>query len=176
MDYFVIGLPRSKTAWMSNYLTYENSLCLHEGIFYYGLNGLLTMVPPSMKLFGNSDPSNLFVIEHLLEVRPNAKWVYIERDIEDCRKSASKVGVSDKVFNQMLIKLRMFKSLNITNNITIPFDFSIKNLQDLNSFLGIPFSKTRAESLMKLNVQIDDKILEAVRRRRSQNKVLSPQF
>lgn len=30
--FFVLGLPRSRTAWLSNFLTYDGHFCYHEGL------------------------------------------------------------------------------------------------------------------------------------------------
>ena len=31
-NFFVLGLPRSRTAWLANFLTYDGYFCFHEGI------------------------------------------------------------------------------------------------------------------------------------------------
>jgi hypothetical protein len=69
--YIITGLPRSRTAWIAQYMTAGGSLCVHE----------LWDVPPLVR--GVSDSGAVWSQERLFKEHPQAKWVVIRRDIRE---------------------------------------------------------------------------------------------
>lgn len=96
MNYFIVGLPRSRTAWLANFLTHGASLCFHEALRY-------VEKPEELKAFmerdadyvGDCDPMLAIHWRKVAEMFPDAKWVVIDRKIEDVRKSCQRVGVPE---------------------------------------------------------------------------------
>jgi len=84
--YFITGTPRSRTAWLANLLTYGPSFCYHDGL---RLDPNLKKVSETRPapLVGNSDSSMLLRLPTWLERFPEARWVFVERPIEQCRVS-----------------------------------------------------------------------------------------
>lgn len=84
--YFVCGYPRSRTAWLSCLLTWENSFCYHEALVRCGsiedFKALLEKVPDKTRFIGDSDPAlgivGLPVVHHF----PQAKFVFVFRNME----------------------------------------------------------------------------------------------
>ena len=89
MDYLITGLPRSRTAWLANYLTVGSSFCYHEGLkhcFHIGDLRIMKKAPYT----GNSDSSAVFFIDEIKLMFPDMKIVIINRDYKDVLKSVKK--------------------------------------------------------------------------------------
>lgn len=90
--FFIAGLPRSRTAWLANFLTYGNSFCYHEGLIYCktlrDLKSLL--IGNKAEIVGNSDSGLCLIGKELKEMFPEAKMVVIARDKYHVRASLDK--------------------------------------------------------------------------------------
>jgi hypothetical protein len=92
--FFICSLPRSRTAWLANFLTYGPSFCFHEPMNKYALKeypGLLAKT--GKRHAGVSDSINTLVIEELVDMFPQAKIVVIQRPIEEVAKSLEALGL-----------------------------------------------------------------------------------
>ena len=90
--FFIIGLPRTRSSWLSNFLTYKTSFCFHEAIrLCYKMEDMKDLFEcvnePNV---GDADCRLLFYTNDMLRLFPNAKWVLINRKIEDVDKSLEK--------------------------------------------------------------------------------------
>lgn len=77
MNFFVIGLPRSRTAWFANFLTYEDHFCFHEG-----MSGCHSVDEYLKKLGDDGDASTALMLLDMNEQFPEAPKVIIHRNIE----------------------------------------------------------------------------------------------
>lgn len=87
--FFVTGLPRSRTTWLANYLTYGQIWCHHD---------LLLRTPhmewfddalrrPFARVTGDSDSGLPLAYERLNQWYPKAKWIVVIRDQKAALKS-----------------------------------------------------------------------------------------
>ncbi len=88
--FFITGYPRSRTAWLANFLTTHESWCYHEGTLlaksfdeYCRTLELLNRKEPC----GDANSGLGFIYPVLLERFPKAKWVLIERQREHAELS-----------------------------------------------------------------------------------------
>ena len=78
MNYFVIGLPRSRTAWLSVFLSQSGVYCHHEG-----LNGCKSLSEYKKKIGNDGDSSTSLMMFDINKMFPDAPIVVIEKnDIE----------------------------------------------------------------------------------------------
>ncbi len=87
--FFICALPRSRTAWLANFLTYGGAFCFHEALL--GCRSVDDLKPlfasahaQGAAVVGNSDCGNALVIDRLLSVFPGARVVVVERPIDEC--------------------------------------------------------------------------------------------
>lgn len=89
IPYFITGLPRSRTAWLSVLLTWDTSFCFHEAS---STCGPISRLPHAMGLIdgmcayphiGNSDPNLGLFSGEMLDMFPKSKWLFIHRDMVD---------------------------------------------------------------------------------------------
>lgn len=101
--FLICGYPRSRTMWLSQFLTMEGvSVCTHEATEYAGSveefwNNAETYAE-GLEIYGNSDSANIFVLPALLAERPLTRVVWIERNIVDVARSMKNIGME---FNEI---------------------------------------------------------------------------
>jgi hypothetical protein len=89
--YFITGLPRSRTAWLANLLTWNDSFCFHEATFGCGsmdeFKAVLEGAPLGTRYVGDSDPNLGLIAESIVQTFPGCRVVAIHRPLADCLKS-----------------------------------------------------------------------------------------
>lgn len=88
--FFITGLPRSRTAWLSVLFSHGRSTCMHDGV-KFGRNDFAQALTSSpLDYSGDSDSGLLIYWPTVCEMFPEAKWVIIKRDASACRESYRK--------------------------------------------------------------------------------------
>jgi len=148
-NFFVIGLPRSRTAWLANFLTYEDSFCFHEGI-----NGCSTIEEYRDKLGNYKGDSNTgLMLFNFRKYFPKTKVVVIDSTIEESVKFA--MDVYDEDIEESMTKAK--KRLDSIDGLHINIKDINKNLRKIWEYVSEkPFNKDRADMLVKLNIQVND--------------------
>jgi len=75
MNYFVIGLPRSRTAWLSVFLSQSGNYCHHDG-----LSGCRSIDAYKRKIGTNGDSSTGLMLFDIHNLYPDAPIVIIEKN------------------------------------------------------------------------------------------------
>jgi hypothetical protein len=91
--YFVTGLPRSRTGWLANLLTYGPSFCLHDAIQFGGPSDIgleLQNLSVNFQHVGDSDSGLVMIASEMCELFPLAKWVFVHRNYDDALNSFCK--------------------------------------------------------------------------------------
>jgi hypothetical protein len=80
--FFILGMPRARTAWLSVALTFGESVCLHEGVANCGTfaeyAAKLRSIPS--RVVGDSDAALVYWLPALQEEFPDAAFVVVRRD------------------------------------------------------------------------------------------------
>ena len=88
-NFFITGLPRSRTSWMANFFTHANTYCFHElsneAPDYIQIRDILTNRLEEYK--GISDCLLPFYFEPLAETLENVRLLVIERDFGEVVES-----------------------------------------------------------------------------------------
>lgn len=92
MNYFIFSLPRSRTLWVANFLTWAESHCYHEG--WVGCGSTLDFEEKMLcgEIVGNCGSDNMLYAEWIFDRYPHAKFVYLYRDPERIHDSLCSVG------------------------------------------------------------------------------------
>lgn len=109
--YFITGLPRSRTAWLANLLTWGESFCWHEasaagGLTVEGMWEVMKGAPRGMRYVGNSDPNLGLMANELLEGFPESRFVVVLRDVDECATGMMKAMVQERLKAVDASKLR----------------------------------------------------------------------
>lgn len=96
-NFFIVSLPRSRTAWLANYLTCGDSFCFHEGLM--GCDSIKAlkgkMEATRFPIVGNSDCGNILFLEEIMDEFPEAKFVFIHRSPSEVEEELSRIGLPD---------------------------------------------------------------------------------
>lgn len=87
-NFFISGLPRSRTAWLANLFTTDRTFCYHDALSF---NSLLSMVQRfaehKEEKVGDSDSALILHMSPLMRFFPNAAWVFVRRPLEEASSS-----------------------------------------------------------------------------------------
>lgn len=90
MDFIVTGLPRSGTTWVANWLTTDDTMCIHDPLYKYGLDQLDTI--ETNKRLGISC-TGIWRFPKFLKAHPARKLI-IHRLLDEVNDSlANEMGV-----------------------------------------------------------------------------------
>lgn len=153
--YFITGLPRSKTAWLANFLSYDNSLCFHDALAICDSIDQLALRLRNSSCFnvGHSDPANLLFEDRLRELFPAARWVVVDRPAQesiDSYAATFSVDLSERVRSLTVVKDR------IKNALHVPFEAVESRAMEIAEFVAPGFRCPRArwDMLANFNVQL----------------------
>lgn len=158
MNFFVCGLPRSRTAWLANFLTYDKRFCFHEGL--YGCNSIDQY---RQKLGDNKgDSSTALMLLDINRLFPDAPVVIIQSD------PARAIDYVYKVYGQYCPEsiYDLQAKMDLIKGLRINMDDIDKKLPIIWDYLiGTEFDERRGQLLSGFNVQmnkpysLDDKLI-----------------
>lgn len=148
-NFFVVGLPRSRTAWLANFLTYDGYFCYHEGV-----DGCSTIQEYKNKL-GNDkgDSCTALMMLNLQKEFPEAPVLIIESDVKRA------INFTKETYGKDLSKeLKQLKEqMTFMKGLRIPVESINDSLEEIWSYLiGTPYDKERGDLLKQLNIQTNN--------------------
>jgi len=171
--FFIMGLPRSRTAWLANWFSQTHartsSFCFHDGSRLGNITALFDEYQDhGYDYLGNSDSSIGFQYEWLAQAYPEAKWLLVERPLEDvlvaARRALGWMGVApgDAVEGMEALVERheeIKAKAPAERLLVLPFDELAKGkvLALAQHWLTplIPFDRDRFRLVTALNVQVE---------------------
>jgi len=145
MSFFILGLPRSRTAWLANFMTYEGYHCYHEG-----LNGCYTMEAYKALLDGNriGDANTGLFMLNFREHFSNSRVVVIDSSID-----AALAYIKDVNYHSYLITMKT-KLDAIHDAMHVDINDIDDRLENIWNYLtdNVAFNKERAEMLKCLDI------------------------
>ena len=148
MSFFVIGLPRSRTAWLANFLTFDGNFCYHEG-----MAGCRNIDEYKEKLGDDGDSSTGLMLFNMNVEFPKAPKIIIEGDIEKAVQYAYKTyGYYDPSYMHYLdIRMKEIAGMRIKVE-----EIDEKLPLIWAHLIGTPFDKKRGELLKNMRIEIKD--------------------
>lgn len=150
--FFISGLPRSKTAWLANFLSGGNTICLHDAFTRCArvedLKAIMENLP--YQNVGHADPANLLFSNRLREVFPQAKWVLVNRDPFEARQSCAEAFGVDTPLTEM------FLMDSVKSAMHVDFDLVEHRAMEIAEFVapGFVCHPERLNMLANFNVQL----------------------
>jgi len=148
-NFLVLGLPRSRTAWLANFLTYDGLYCTHEG-----LNGFSSLAEYFDSFGDNQGDSNTgLAIFPFEDYFADFKKVIIDRDI----KRAVEFSLDTYGYDSTQIMENLNSRLIGAEGLHIAYDDIDSRLDEIwDHVTNKQFDETRAELLIELNIQTHD--------------------
>jgi hypothetical protein len=146
LNFIVTGLPRSGTTWIANWLTTDDTLCIHDPLYKHKLEELDLLQTDN--LLGISCTA-IWRFQDFLINHP-ARKIVIHRDLEE---------INDSLANEMGVDITTYEQKELLNNID-GMHFSFESLFDpveakkmYEYALQKPFDPVRHAYLVEMNVQ-----------------------
>lgn len=162
ISYFITGFPRSRLAWLSNYLTYDNSICLFDGL-KHGIKaqdfGFLDDFHGLAEVVGIADSGLPIYQDTMIEKYPKAKWVLIERDCKDSKQAIKNLGINPG--NTLAtLSVKMDELRGRVNVLRVPYESLDEAVLDVAKFINPAWkhNQVRHEMLLGFNVQYDPEL------------------
>ena len=139
---------------MANFLSYENSFCFHEGLLqtaspYHLLN---LFESTGKEIVGNSDCGNIFFVDEIKEIYPEAVFIHIKRNKQDVLNSLEYMEGFDD-FNTVHMASTLLKTIDVPT-----FDYDSLDEQACREIwdlcIGTPFDRQRWEMLDGIDMSI----------------------
>jgi hypothetical protein len=90
LKFMVLGAPRSGTAWAANWLTTDQSLCIHDPLFRWHFDQLDKIESQNREI--GVSCTGLALIPHFTDKHP-ARKVILHRPLEDINKSLLSINL-----------------------------------------------------------------------------------
>ncbi len=156
-NFFIAGLPRSRTAWFAAYFSaHPDVWCWHEG-----LKGCADpaefnhkMHQPGHTIVGNSDSGLPLCNIHLMF--PDAPVVIIHRDYKDVMQSLGlEIGAHR---HQPMVDLlnNLYDCIMRMRGLHVMFDDIDERMMEISQWLGIPYREDIHDLYQPLNIQTTD--------------------
>lgn len=168
-QFFITGLPRSRSAWFANLFTWGDSICYHDAL----CDGLTRSGDAPLKSLydklegerprGHSCSSNVMAWRILDDWFPNAPWVVIDRPFSTTLQSCQ--SISPEVTYDGLMSMN--RELTALTKKIRPMVVQFESIEPVMCYqiaehLGIDIGPTaRVRQLCDMNIQIHPPILKA---------------
>jgi len=148
-NFLVLGLPRSRTAWLANFLTYSDIICTHEGL--NGCNNINEYLDKFKPKSGDSN-TGLMMFDFERYFR-DFKIIIIDNTVDSAVEFSKRYYHHDSTELMTIAQRRLSK----TEGLHVPFKSINDNLEKIWDYVsGEQFDERRAKFLINLDVQIRD--------------------
>jgi hypothetical protein len=143
VEFMVIGYPRSATTWLSNLLTTDTTICLHDPLYKYHYSELDEI--KSNKIIGVSCTGLWNFPEYLKS--HTARKVIIHRDIREVNESLNAIGLPSLPIDNL-------NNLDEIDGIHVDYEEALENPKYIYEYLtGKDFDEERFSVLKEINMQ-----------------------
>lgn len=173
--YLILGLPRSRTAWLANLLTYGPSFCWHDGLAHCKSKRELVQLfdSPEHKYIGIADAGAALVFDELLKILPvMPRIVIIRRNPGDVLYSCEEAGLPITPHGILAMQDALAKIMANHEVCLVDFEdldkaLCCQNIWHYCTRDSTHFNLRRWAMLRSLNVQIHDVPAEIERAKES---------
>lgn len=157
--FFIMGLPRSGTAWLSNFLTWGESFCFHEVTFGCASMDSIRQAFANVQqpIVGTVDTAAILFYKQLHKQFPESKFLFIVRDKAAVKRSLEEQGFDVDGLDLLGDALGHAIRDEEIDGATVPFEslFNQMGMRQVWDFLEMPgpFPWQRFELLREMNVQ-----------------------
>lgn len=140
--FFVMGLPRSGTAWLSNFLTWGDSFCLHEATC--GCESLQDLEDAFIRTgcsnVGNADTASVILADALDERFPDSRFLFVVRNIDKVKYSLRTKGFDNSFVDSAAVVLSTAIREESLNSMAVSFEslFEQNTARAIWDFLRMP--------------------------------------
>jgi len=158
MSRFVItGMPRTGTAWLSVFLTYRDTVCRHDLFSAEGVSaGARRLEEDVFGAYGVADCGAVVCLERVRARWPDAQWVVLTRDAEECRDSVRRAFGFDHDLTEHARLVGAAVSALGASALVVPFEQVFDRADEIAAHCDIRWRPdgARTEELRRMNIQV----------------------
>ena len=165
-QFFITGLPRSRTAWFANLFTWGDSICYHDALHSDPTVGRLVYMLKDVPAVcgakrGHSCASNLLAWRELDAHFPDAQWVVIERRFDDVLAACSDILPTTRRDALLVMQSQIAGIVEHLDPMMVQFEsINMTRCYEIAEYLGIDIGPaTRVRQLCDMNIQIHPPVL-----------------
>lgn len=150
-NYMIYALPRSRTAWLANFLSSDNNFCWHDGLNgCHSWNDIASRFNPPINYHSVGMADTGAALTKFPSIYHHLPTIVILRDPEEVIQSLFNVFGVD--FTTLIVtQYEILKAIRA--DLVIPFQDINQQLLEIWKFCNGPgFCALRAEQLMNLNI------------------------
>lgn len=162
--FFILSLPRQRTAWLANFLTYGRTICFHEAVHRYSSTKELADDWAPRESVGTVDGSAALLYPQLRKLMPEAKWVCVLSDPQETIHSLERIVPELDTRSIWALYEAILTVAEQPGNIVVPSHqiFTLLGLSELSGWLGLDRpDPERFAMLERMNIQVDAKTILA---------------
>lgn len=148
--FFIVALPRSRTAWLANFFTSGDVFCYHEALNgCHSADDFKEKMSLSRTHVGNADCGLPFV--PFQKWYPEANTVIIERPVSDVLTSLCKLFPGTDV---SAVVYAAKERMDTLQGLRVPFDEIDERLEEIWDYcVGDGFDQHRSEMLKQMRIE-----------------------
>jgi len=152
--FFILGLPRSRTTWLSCLLSNKDHEVYHDKSIDFNSFEELEQFCKDNEDIGIVDTALLYFYEDIVD-KITDKVALVTRDIEDVKKSLTKVGFDKSVVDYFLPAYNMMLEDTRIKKINFGELDDPKKVSELYNFLGLEFDVDRFSTFRYWKISTD---------------------
>lgn len=158
--FFILGLPRSRTAWLANLFTHKHSFCFHDALSQCDrLSDLKAVMDSRPEPFvGNADSGMALFWFGAQAVFPDAKVIVVRRELSQVRHSVARLLGSDALATVDPMLAEMDERLDSIRGLTVRYEdlSKLSCATAMWEYVGLTdFDYDRFDMLTRLNITED---------------------
>ena len=168
VNYYITGLPRSRTAWFANFFTYGDSFCYHEASKFWTHKKSMADVMSGVdaRYIGNSDSGLVLCFDKVINDNPAAKWVIVKRDQNEVERSLRRIFNATYMDGILDIASRLLDRCAVaTGALVVDYDalgeIDVMRCVWAHCLPDIPFPEERWRMLSSMKVELLEDVILA---------------
>lgn len=161
MTFFITGLPRSRTAWLANWLSTGDVFCYHDiaARMISDIEQLPQVFERSpYKHTGVSDPSLGFFMARIVDMVP--RILIVDRDLDEVQADCTRIGLPMAETNFLeVMRDHLWAYRRHPSVLWVPFERldeqRVAQKIHLHLLPGVPFDETRYRELCMYHVEVN---------------------
>lgn len=167
--FLICALPRSRTAWLANFLTAGRIQCHHELSSATSLHGIKEMLYHGAADFcGNADTAQMLHAVELKHLMPLAPVVVVKRDPAEVERSLAALGLPIIPHAVGLLQTSLLHAEKLPNVLSVKYEdlAAESTLRAIQAHVapGEPFDRQRFQMLSGMKIEITKERLNQILR------------
>ena len=159
MNFFLLGMPRCRSLWLSYLLSFGDSYCFHEALSQR--KGLLSPTLPKIYGYDNVGSADTYPLGYNSNIVGESPLILIDRHIDDIKQSLiASFNYNDTPSNNQTMDdmYKKLKSIKTSNSMRVNFSDmnDIDCIMSIINFCGVRLDLHHIQKLMSSKIIVSN--------------------